>query len=274
MVSFAGARAIDDVPSPEAAVEGYLDLADRTRVCTAGCAALFGASGDLVFSPSGDRVVYSTSLLGAGRCSSDDQLFLANADGSDARRLNPPAGLNAYLPAWSTDGTKVVYQARQGVVATSAPLIDDVAAGADSADRSRPDPAVGWPVTADVSPNGECVDYSSLERELRRHGTSGRCRSPVAGPLGSSRTRKVPCISPTAESPSSGRVRARRPTRSSPQPRVATRKSWSSTRRRKVALPRRTAPLRLRRRRSAALLDLAGGGSTALASADRFALVG
>ena len=158
------APADDRTPSPQVAEEPfYLDLADGARTpAPPETAALFETSGDLVFSPSGDRVVYSTCLMGAGRCSADDQLFLADADGSDPRRVNPPAGLNAYLPAWSPDGTKLVYQARQGGVADVGDLyVHDLATGERTRitdfDLSLP---MWWAVTSDVSMDAEHIVYS------------------------------------------------------------------------------------------------------------------
>jgi Tol biopolymer transport system component len=178
------APADDRTPSPQVAEEPYyLDLAagDRTPAPPE-AAALFETSGDLVFSPSGDRVAYSSCLMGAGRCSAEDQFFLADADGSDPLRLDPPAGLNAYFPAWSPDGTKLVYQARQGGVADVGNLyVHDLDTGETTRitdfDLSLP---MWWPVTSDVSLDGEHVVYS-IPRTADLQTTWDVWEVPVAG---------------------------------------------------------------------------------------------
>ncbi len=159
------APADDRSPSPDAAAGAayYLDLADGEQTAAPPeTAAIIDTSVDVAFSPAGDRVVYGTCLIGPGRCFSDDQLFLANADGTDQRTLNPPSGLNAYFPDWSPDGTTLVYQARQGGVADVGNLyLHDLATGdrtrLTDLDLSLP---MFWPVEADFSPDGERVVYS------------------------------------------------------------------------------------------------------------------
>ena len=147
--------------SPEAPY--YLDLADgATTAAPQSAAVLLETMFDLAFSPEGDRAAYGPCSGDPGRCSPDDQLFLAEADGTDQRPLDPPAGLNAYFPAWSPDGTKLVYQARQGGVADVGNLyLHDLATGERTRltdlDLSLP---MFWPMEADFSPDGERVAYS------------------------------------------------------------------------------------------------------------------
>jgi hypothetical protein len=66
-------------------------------------------------SPDGTRIAY-------GRCgesvfaygSAADVTTVANIDGTEAQALAAPEGLNAYVRAWSPDGTKLLYQLRKG----------------------------------------------------------------------------------------------------------------------------------------------------------------
>jgi len=63
-------------------------------------------------SPDGTRIAYQTCH--GGGCSKADEMAVADIDGSAARSLRVPEGLNGYAPNWSPDGTKVVYQLRNG----------------------------------------------------------------------------------------------------------------------------------------------------------------
>jgi Tol biopolymer transport system component len=63
-------------------------------------------------SPDGTRIAYQTCHTGA--CSKADEMAVADIDGNDVRSLRVPEGLNGYAPHWSPDGTKIVYQLRNG----------------------------------------------------------------------------------------------------------------------------------------------------------------
>jgi Tol biopolymer transport system component len=65
-----------------------------------------------VASPDGTRLLYLTCH--GQPCSSKwDVTTVANIDGTDARTLRSPQGLNYYGARWSPDGTKIVYQERK-----------------------------------------------------------------------------------------------------------------------------------------------------------------
>jgi Tol biopolymer transport system component len=64
-----------------------------------------------VASPDGTRLLYGT---GQGGCSGEEVVTVANIDGTDARTLESPEGLNICGARWSPDSTKLVYQERNG----------------------------------------------------------------------------------------------------------------------------------------------------------------
>ena len=203
---------VDDRESSSPEVPYYLDLADGAQTpAPPSAAALSDASANVAFSPAGDRVVYGTCLIGAGRCFSDDQLFLANADGTDQRTLNPPAGLNAYFPDLVAGRDEAGLPGAPGRCRRRRqPLPPRPRHGrADPADRSRPGAADVVAGDLGLQPRRRTSRLlgARATRSWRRSGTSGRCRLPAANPPGCSRTRTLPSTSPTAESPSSGRVR-------------------------------------------------------------------
>jgi Tol biopolymer transport system component len=71
-----------------------------------------------VASPDGTRLVYNTCR--GQECSDGaDVMTVANIDGTDARTLESPDGLNYYGARWSPDGTKLVYQGRNVAVPDS-----------------------------------------------------------------------------------------------------------------------------------------------------------
>jgi Tol biopolymer transport system component len=73
-----------------------------------------GAGVEVLYSvsPDGTKIAYGTCHTEG--CSKADEMALADIDGSDARSVRVPEGLNGYAPQWSPDGTKIVYQLRNG----------------------------------------------------------------------------------------------------------------------------------------------------------------
>jgi WD40-like Beta Propeller Repeat len=63
-------------------------------------------------SPDGTRVIYGTGP--AGGCQENEVVKLANTDGTDMRTFRSPEGLSMCGFDWSLDGTRLVYQERDG----------------------------------------------------------------------------------------------------------------------------------------------------------------
>ncbi len=104
--------AVDDpatVDPGTASLPFLLDL--RTGERTPLAESLAGGF-NYVASPDGERVAYGT-CLGEG-CSGDDVVTVANIDGTVARALESPDGLDIYGARWSPDGAALVYQERDG----------------------------------------------------------------------------------------------------------------------------------------------------------------
>ena len=106
-------------------------------------------------SPDGTQLAFYTC------CSGDDVMTIANPDGSSAQEVAPSPGLNAYGPAWSPDGTKLVYQERDGNGDQLGTLVVvDLATGERTQVVDFGDSSSGWWFTSPrFSADGEHVLY-------------------------------------------------------------------------------------------------------------------
>jgi Tol biopolymer transport system component len=112
-------------------------------------------------SPDGTRIAYNTCHTGG--CSTADEMAVADIDGSDARSVRMPEGLNGYAPHWSPDGTKIVYQLRNGAsdgLDLGNLFVQDLSSGQTTQltdlERSR---AGWWFMSPRFSPDGRNVIF-------------------------------------------------------------------------------------------------------------------
>lgn len=73
------------------------------------------------WSPDGTQIVYQAGLADVGT-----DIYVANADGSNARRLTPGNGRQYSAPSWSPDGSKIAYESNmhQAVVLGVTPVAE------------------------------------------------------------------------------------------------------------------------------------------------------
>ena len=109
-------------------------------------------------SPDGRRVTFNTCH--SGSCSSADKLFVANLDGSDLREIQLPEYSDGYRPEWSPDGTKLVYQLRNGSYTDVGNLvIQDVVTGRRNQITDLELTASWWFLYPSFSPDGQNVIF-------------------------------------------------------------------------------------------------------------------
>jgi Tol biopolymer transport system component len=110
-------------------------------------------------SPDGTKIAYNTCHPGG--CSKADEMAVADIDGSDAHSLRVPEGLDGYAPHWSPDGTKIVYQLRNGNSQDLGNLfVQDLSSGQTTqlTDLKR-STAGWWFMSPGFSPDGRSVIF-------------------------------------------------------------------------------------------------------------------
>jgi len=154
-----GTITVDPTPADEPpTVESpfFLDLqtSDRTPLAK----NLTGDGGEYAVTPDGTRLAFGTC-----RCSGTDVMTVANVDGTDARVLEPPAGLNDYAAQWSPDGTKLVHQERNGADPHNFGnlFVEDRSTGHKTqlTDLKGTSPSGWWWIESSFNPNGQNVIF-------------------------------------------------------------------------------------------------------------------
>ena len=110
-----------------------------------------GAATLIEVSPNGNAVTYGTC------CDGDDQVFVANLDGSETENITPE-GLDGYAPTW-IDDQRILFQVRSGESMRLGDLyVADLTTGETTMAVDLPDERNGaWIGVSDVSPDGTTV---------------------------------------------------------------------------------------------------------------------
>jgi basic membrane lipoprotein Med (substrate-binding protein (PBP1-ABC) superfamily)/DNA-binding SARP family transcriptional activator len=151
-----GTISVDPTPAHEMVTQRarppfLLDL--RTGTTTPMAENLAGV--DHAVSPDGTRLTFGTC------CNADDVVTIADIDGTDARTLQSPEGLDHYAAQWSPDGTKLVYQERDAESGSLGNLfVEDLASGRRTQITDLESTGVHWWwIPANFSPDGRIVIF-------------------------------------------------------------------------------------------------------------------
>ncbi|HEX9122975.1 MAG TPA: hypothetical protein VF984_06390 [Actinomycetota bacterium] len=143
--------------APIESVPFFLDLRSGAQIPLAG-----NLAGGLNYaaSPDGTRLAYESNR--SGGCSGSDVMTVANTDGTDARTLESPKGLTICAARWSPDGTKLVYQERDGTSPddVGSLFVHDLSSGDRTQLTDLPLSRAGWWfIPASFTPDGRSVIF-------------------------------------------------------------------------------------------------------------------
>ena len=150
-------------PRPAPSTPFFLDLRTgmRTPLAKTLVPQLVGFRVQVNYSASSDgsRLLYGSCLNLS--CSSEDVMGIGSVDGTGARTLRVPEEHNGYLPRWSPDGTRLVYQLRDGGTDEVGNLfVQDLSSGRRTEltdlELTRAD---SWFLAARFSPDGRDVIF-------------------------------------------------------------------------------------------------------------------
>ena len=155
---------------PLVTTHSYLDIATGER---SPVEVTLGGARLLEVSPNGEAVAYNT-------CCDDDQVYVANLDGSGAEVITP-AELDGYGPTW-IDDQRILFQGRpEGTRELGDLYVADLSTGEATMVTDLPDEGNGsWIVISDVSPDGTTVLFH-LPRGSNRDAEWDLWTAPLAG---------------------------------------------------------------------------------------------
>jgi Tol biopolymer transport system component len=144
----------DERPSSLPVPPGF--TASIVDLTTGRVTALAGLTGGSAYaaSPDGTQVAYGTC------CDAYDVVRVGNVDGSGIREITTPGRLDAYGAQWSLDGSRLVYQLRDGATWRFGSLVvNDLATGKATRIASVRGGNDWWFMAPSFSPDGRTVLY-------------------------------------------------------------------------------------------------------------------